>query len=205
MTKIKICGLSREEDIIAVNETMPDYIGFVFAESKRRISREKALELKKLLNPNIKAVGVFVNAPITEVANCCADNTIDLIQLHGDESDEYMAQLKSITDKPIIRAVRVRSTEDIMKADHLPCDYLLFEAYIKDQYGGSGVTFDWSLIPKIEKPFFLAGGLDRTNINEAVRQCDPYCLDISSGVETNWRKDNKKIKEIVTIVRSITK
>ena len=110
MTKIKICGLSREEDIIAVNETMPDYIGFVFAESKRRISREKALELKKLLNPNIKAVGVFVNAPITEVANCCADNTIDLIQLHGDESDEYMAQLKSITDKPIIRAVRVRST-----------------------------------------------------------------------------------------------
>lgn len=205
MTKIKICGLSREEDIIAVNETMPDYIGFVFAESKRRISREKALELKKLLNPNIKAVGVFVNAPITEVANCCADNTIDLIQLHGDESDEYMAQLKSITDKPIIRAVRVRSTEDIMKADHLPCDYLLFDAYIKDQYGGSGVTFDWSLIPKIEKPFFLAGGLDRTNINEAVRQCDPYCLDISSGVETNWRKDNKKIKEIVTIVRSITK
>ena len=205
MTKIKICGLSREEDIIAVNETMPDYIGFVFAESKRRISREKALELKKLLNPNIKAVGVFVNAPITEVANCCADNTIDLIQLHGDESDEYMAQLKSITDKPIIRAVRVRSTEDIMKADHLPCDYLLFDAYIKDQYGGSGVTFDWSLIPKIEKPFFLAGGLDRTNINEAVRQCDPYCLDISSGVETNCRKDNKKIKEIVTIVRSITK
>ena len=205
MTKIKICGLSREEDIIAVNETMPDYIGFVFAESKRRISREKALELKKLLNPNIKAVGVFVNAPITEVANCCADNTIDLIQLHGDESDEYMAQLKSITDKPIIRAVRVRSTEDIMKADHLPCDYLLFDAYIKDQYGGSGVTFDWSLIPKIEKPFFLAGGLDRTNINEAVRQCDPYCLDISSGVETNWRKYNKKIKEIVTIVRSITK
>ena len=205
MTKIKICGLSREEDIIAVNETMPDYIGFVFAESKRRISREKALELKKLLNPNIKAVGVFVNAPITEVANCCADNTIDLIQLHGDESDEYMAQLKSITDKPIIRAVRVRSTEDIMKADHLPCDYLLFDAYIKDQYGGSGVTFDWSLIPKIEKPFFLAGGLDRTNINEAVRQCDPYCLDISSGVETNWRKDNKKIKEIVPIVRSITK
>ena len=205
MTKIKICGLSREEDIIAVNETMPDYIGFVFAESKRRISREKALELKKLLNPNIKAVGVFVNAPITEVANCCADNTIDLIQLHGDESDEYMAQLKSITDKPIIRAVRVRSTEDIMKADHLPCDYLLFDAYIKDQYGGSGVTFDWSLIPKIEKPFFLAGGLDRTNINEAVRQCDPYCLDISSGVETNGCKDNKKIKEIVTIVRSITK
>ncbi len=205
MTKIKICGLSREEDIIAVNETMPDYIGFVFAESKRRISREKALELKKLLNPNIKAVGVFVNAPITEVANCCADNTIDLIQLHGDESDEYMAQLKSITDKPIIRAVRVRSTEDIMKADHLPCDYLLFDAYIKDQYGGSGVTFDWSLIPKIEKPFFLAGGLDRTNINEAVRQCDPYCLDISSGVETNGCKDKPKMKEIVTIVRSITK
>lgn len=205
MTKIKICGLSREEDIIAVNETMPDYIGFVFAESKRRISREKALELKKLLNPNIKAVGVFVNAPITEVANCCADNTIDLIQLHGDESDEYMAQLKSITDKPIIRAVRVRSTEDIMKADHLPCDYLLFDTYIKDQYGGSGVTFDWSLIPKIEKPFFLAGGLDRTNINEAVRQCDPYCLDISSGVETNGCKDKPKMKEIVTIVRSITK
>ena len=205
MTKIKICGLSREEDIIAVNETMPDYIGFVFAESKRRISREKALELKKLLNPNIKAVGVFVNAPITEVANCCADNTIDLIQLHGDESDEYMAQLTSITANPIIRAVRVRSTEDIMKADHLPCDYLLFDTYIKDQYGGSGVTFDWSLIPKIEKPFFLAGGLDRTNINEAVRQCDPYCLDISSGVETNGCKDKPKMKEIVTIVRSITK
>ena len=205
MTKIKICGLTRAEDIIAVNETMPDYIGFVFAESKRRINREKAMELKKMLNPNIKAVGVFVNAPIAEVVNCCADATIDLIQLHGDESDEYMAQLKSITDKPIIKAVRVSSMEDIVKADQSACDYLLFDTFIKDQYGGSGETFDWSLLPKIEKPFFLAGGLDRTNINEAVRQCSPYCLDVSSGVETNGRKDNKKITEIVTIVRSITK
>ncbi len=205
MTKIKICGLTREEDIIAVNETMPDYIGFVFAESKRRINREKAMALKKLLNPNIKAVGVFVNAPISEIVNCCADNTIDLIQLHGDESDKYMAQLKSITDKPIIKAVRVSSMEDIVKADQSACDYLLFDTFIKDQYGGSGETFDWSLLPKIEKPFFLAGGLDRTNINEAVRQCSPYCLDVSSGVETNGRKDNKKIAEIVMIVRSITK
>lgn len=205
MTKIKICGLSRTEDIIAVNEAMPDYIGFVFAESKRRVSIAQAKELKALLDPKIKAVGVFVNAPIEMIVSCCNEGIIDLIQLHGDESKEYIEILKAETGKPIIKAVRVKNRADIIDAEDCPCDCLLFDTYVKDQFGGSGEQFDRSLIPKRSKTFFLAGGLDSRNIIEAVKRCDPFCVDISSGVETDGFKDKVKIKEIVTIVRSISK
>ncbi|MFA0815006.1 MAG: phosphoribosylanthranilate isomerase [Anaerofustis sp.] len=203
MTKIKICGLRRSEDIAAVNEAMPDYIGFVFAESRRRITKETARELKHLLDPNILSVGVFVNATLHEIMDICSDGIIDLIQLHGDESEKYTETLRSECGLPIIKAVRVASRQDILSAEHFPCDYLLLDTYQKDAYGGSGITFDWGLIPSIEKPYFLAGGLNEENIAAAIKTCRPYCVDVSSGAETDGYKDREKIKRIVQTVRSI--
>ena len=202
MTKIKICGLTRYQDIEAVNECQPDYIGFLFAPERRRtVTAETAGTLKSFLDKNIKAVGVFVNNDIDFVIHLAQKGTIDLIQLHGDETEEYIHFLKQHTNLPIIRAVRVKTAEDILKADTLPVDYLLLDTYAPNAYGGTGKTFDWSMIPSIKKPFFLAGGLRIDNIAQACHS-DAYCLDLSSGAETNGVKDKKKIEELIRIVRS---
>ncbi len=201
MPKIKICGLKRMEDIEAVNEYKPDYIGFVFAGKKRYIEPRTAHVLKQNLSPGIKSVGVFVNADTEFVANLAAEGTIDMIQLHGDEDAEYISRLREKTDAPIIKAVRVRAVSDIYECEKLPCDYMLFDTFVKDSYGGSGVTFDWRMIPKVSKPFFLAGGLSEKNI-AAAAGINPFCLDISSGVETDGFKDREKIKKVIEIVRS---
>lgn len=202
MTKIKICGLSREQDIEIVNEVLPDYIGFVFAKSSRNVSFQQAKEMKRLLDKRISAVGVFVNAAPDEIIQLCKANIIDIIQLHGDEDISCITALKNDVPNPIIKAVRVQSTRQILEAQSLPCDYLLLDTYQKDVYGGSGKNFDRSLIPKLKKPFFLAGGLSAGNIKNAITDCRPYCLDVSSGVETDGVKDRDKIKEIIRIVRS---
>ena len=183
MPKIKICGLKRLEDIYAVNEYKPDYIGFVFAGKKRCISPELAYELKQNLDKSIKAVGVFVNAEV-------------------DEDNEYIKELRSKTSAPIIKAVRVKSAEDILVSENIQCDYLLLDTYADNAYGGTGETFDWNIIPKISKPFFLAGGLTSENIAIATK-VNPYCLDISSGVETDGFKDKTKIEKAIKIVRSV--
>lgn len=201
MTKIKICGLSRPEDITAVNQVLPDYIGFVFAKSRRQITREKADYLKKLLHPSIKTVGVFVNEEIDNITCICRNKTIDLIQLHGDEDENYIKALRKACTNPVIKAVRVRNPEDIKRAEHLNCNYLLLDTYTKYQYGGSGISFDWSMVNKISNPYFLAGGIHSGNILDAVRRCNPYCIDVSSGVETDGYKDADKIIEIVTKIR----
>lgn len=197
--RIKICGLSRPEDIEAANEIGPDYIGFVFAKSSRQVSREKAAGLKEMLDSRIKAVGVFVNAPEREIL----DNTpiIDMIQLHGDEDEAYIRSLKEHTSKPIIKAVRVRSQEDILKARKLPCDYLLLDTFTKGQYGGCGRQFDWSMIPELKKPYFLAGGICMDNIKEAAA-LGAFCIDVSSAVETDGKKDRTKMKAIVEALRN---
>ena len=202
MAKIKICGLIRVQDIEAVNEVLPDYIGFVFAESFRRVNHSQAKEMKRLLDERIRAVGVFVNTAQSEIVKLCNDGVIDLVQLHGDEDDRYISELKALIPNPVIKAVRVQSTRQLLQAELLPCDFLLLDTYQKDAYGGSGKSFDRSLIPKLTKPFFLAGGLHAENVAEAIEDCHPYCVDISSGVETDKMKDYKKIKEIVGIVRS---
>lgn len=202
LPKIKICGLKRLEDIQAVNEYKPDYIGFVFAGKKRNITPETAHMLKQNLLSEIKAVGVFVNADIEFILNLVLSGTIDIIQLHGDEDTEYISRLRKKTATPIIKAVRVKSVNDIYSCEKLPCDYMLLDTYVKDSYGGSGVTFDWSVIPKVGKPFFLAGGLTIENLANGART-NPYCLDISSGVETNGFKDKEKIKKAIEIVRSV--
>lgn len=205
MSRIKICGLSRIEDIAAVNEVLPDYIGFVFAESRRQISYEKARLLKDRLNPAIQAVGVFVNEDIGQIVSLCDNGIIDLVQLHGDETVEYVNLLRSLIPNPVIKAVRVRSTEDIMKAEEFPSDYLLLDAYHEDMYGGSGKTFDWSLIKAVKKPFFLAGGIHSDNILDAQSSCQPYCIDVSSGVETDGWKDPEKIRGIVRGIKVTVK
>lgn len=204
MSLIKICGLKRQEDIDAVNEGLPDFIGFVFAESRRRVVPDEAKALRAGLDPSIKVSGVFVNESSEKVADICGAGTIDIVQLHGDEDETYVARLKRLIRNPIIRAVRVKSEEDLRGADNLSCDYLLLDAWDKSQYGGLGKTFDWSLIGNIKKPFFLAGGLNPENISLAARTVRPYCLDISSGVETGGFKDRDKILKTIKLVRSVT-
>lgn len=203
MSRIKICGLKRECDIDYANEFLPDYIGFIFANTKRYVPSELAKKLKARLDSRIKAVGVFVNEDIDlvcDIANC---GTIDLIQLHGDEDEEYINTVKQRTGKPIIKAVRVRSGQQVLTAEKLPCDYLLLDTYRKEQYGGIGESFNWKLIPKtLSKPFFLAGGLNSENILQAENTVKPYCLDISTGVEENGFKSREKIEEIIKLIRS---
>ncbi|HHW00519.1 MAG TPA: phosphoribosylanthranilate isomerase [Clostridiaceae bacterium] len=205
MTKIKICGLTKEQDIDTVNVAFPDYIGFVFAKSKRQIDQKKAKALKDRLNPSIKAVGVFVNEEIEKIIELCNRQVIDMIQLHGDESEDYIKRLKNYVSNKIIKAVRVKDLNDIKRALEFPSDYLLLDAYHEKEYGGTGKTFDWSVIPHINKPFFLAGGINSGNIVNAIERHKPYCIDISSGVETDGYKDPKKIMDIVAQVRGLNK
>ena len=202
-TRIKLCGLTRREDILAVNAWRPDYIGFVFAPGKRRLTGREAYELKKLLLPEIPAVGVFVNSPMEDIMALAENKTIDLIQLHGDEDRDYIQELKKrmAPGIPIIRAIRVRQAQDMKDAQDLPADFLLFDTYTKGAYGGSGKTFDWSMIPDIKKPWFLAGGIDASNIKQAMKT-KAFCLDLSSSVETDGKKDPEKIKDIIQTVRS---
>ena len=204
--RIKICGLSRFADIMAVNEAMPDYAGFVFARSSRQVTADKARQLKRELEPGIQAVGVFVNATIHEIRRLAGEDggpVIDMIQLHGDEDEGYLRRLKRYTSLPIIKAVRARSREQILEVARLPCEYLLLDTYTKGQYGGSGRSFDWELIPELSKPYFLAGGIQPGNLKDAVAR-HPYCVDVSSGVETEGRKDRGKILKMVRTLRKLT-
>ena len=157
MIKIKICGLTRKEDIEAVNRWLPDCAGFVFARSRRRVTPEQAAVLKAALDPRIKAVGVFVNEPLPSIVRLCDSGVIDMAQLHGDESAAYIRKLKEQIDIPLIKTVRVRCAEQVRQAEKLSCDLLLLDTYQKGQYGGVGKTFDYALIPFLQKRFFLAG------------------------------------------------
>lgn len=205
MTKIKICGLKREEDIAFVNEYLPDYVGFVFAGEKRRIDDETARKLKLLLNPVIPVIGVFVNEDINHIVKLLKENIIDMVQLHGDETSEDITKLKKLVDCPIIKAVHVRSTEDITKAKDLPVDFLLLDTYVDGMHGGSGTEFDKSLIPDKMGRYFMAGGLNASNLNDVLEKYSPYAVDLSSGVETDGFKDKNKIKEVIEIVRNFNK
>ena len=201
MTKIKICGMMRPEDISAVNEAEPDYAGFIFAPGRRRtVSHSSAAEMRSLLSGKIKAVGVFLDNDINEIVSLCDAGTIDLIQLHGNENEEYIRRLRSFTDKPIIKAVSVRTGNEPLIADMLPVDYLLLDTYHAANPGGTGEGFDWGLIPELSKPFFLAGGIGTDNIRSALRW-GAYGIDVSSGAETGGVKDRRKILELVKIVR----
>lgn len=198
MTRIKLCGLTRPCDIEAVNELNPEYIGFVFAQKSRRyITAEKAEELKKLLHPDIETVGVFVNENVETVARLLSGGIIDIAQLHGSEDENYIGQLRKLTDKSIIKAFRIESEQDIINAQNSYADFVLLDS----GNGGTGTVFDWELLMNISRPYFLAGGLDNSNIQDAVRRLNPYAVDVSSGIETDGLKDKNKMTEFVDIVR----
>ena len=197
MTEIKLCGLSRDSDIRVANELKPQYIGFVFApKSKRYVKPEKARELKQMLAPNIKAVGVFVNEKPETIAAFLNNGLIDVAQLHGDESDDYITQLRKYTERSIIKAFRIKTTEDIADAKQSSADYVLL-----DSGAGTGAAFDWNLIHSIQRPYFLAGGLQSGNVRAAIRTLHPFAVDVSSGIETNGVKDKTKMAAFVAAVR----
>ena len=198
-TKIKICGLRRREDILAVNEAKPDYCGFIieFPSSFRSVTADEVRELVKELDPEIRPVGVFVNAPMELVRTLLDDGTLALAQLHGQEDESYIRELKTYTDKLIIKAFSIKTAEDIEKALQSPADYILLD----QGGGGTGKTFDWSLIPEIQRPFFLAGGIGASNLGQAIREIHPYAVDLSSSVETDGVKDPEKIRKLMETIR----
>lgn len=197
--KVKICGLFRDCDVDAMNEARPDYIGFVFAKSRRQVSEEQAARMRARLYPSIVPVGVFVNAPVEQVVRLLEQGVIEAAQLHGGESDNYIRSLKSRTEKPVVQAIRVDSADDVARAQSSPADFVLFD----NGAGGTGEVFDWRLLAHSEKPFFLAGGLHAENVEQAIRQTHPYAVDLSSGAETDGVKDREKIMEIVRRIRHV--
>ena len=197
MTKIKLCGISRLCDIEGVNELKPEYVGFVFAQkSKRYVSPELAAQLKSRLSKDIQAVGVFVNEPVEQVARLLLEHTVDIAQLHGNEDEDYIERLRGLTDKPIIQAFRVEQEGDLLHIESSSADYVLL-----DSGAGSGETFEWKLVQNIKRPFFLAGGLDVSNVSDAVCKIHPFAVDVSSGIETDGQKDKEKMAAFVAAVR----
>ena len=193
MCRIKICGLKTQEDIDIVNQYLPDYIGFNFAPvSKRAIKPEQAQKLRARLDQKIKAVGVFQNAEIAKIEEVCKEGIIDLIQLHGEEDQDYIDQVKKL-GLPVIKAYKIKDRmPELLKSDYILLD---------NRYGGSGQSFDWGLINFDLDKTFLAGGINIDNILFA-KKLKPYCLDICSGAETNDKKDKTKIKQLIKAVRN---
>ncbi len=197
MVKVKFCGIKRIEDIDICNELKLDYIGFVFYDkSKRYIKPIDAKVLKGNLDKNILAVGVFVNEEINKIVEIVNEGIIDLVQLHGDEDDEYIRHLKEKTKAPTIKALKILSKNDILEANESIADYVLL-----DSGAGTGITFDWELIKGINRDYFLAGGLDANNVAEAIETLNPFAVDVSSGIETDGSKDRNKMFKFIGKVR----
>lgn len=199
MTKIKLCGIQRYEDIDVVNELLPDYIGFVFAKKgKRFISYDMAKALKKRLDKRVKAVGVFVNESIENIIYLVRNDIIDLIQLHGDEDREYISKLKKYVNTPVIKAFRIKSKSDINNLYKEGSDFILFDAG-----AGDGKTLDESILKDFKDDYFLAGGLSPENIYEKITALHPFGVDVSSGIETDGKKDADKMRKFVKLVREV--
>ncbi|SEL68747.1 phosphoribosylanthranilate isomerase [Butyrivibrio sp. ob235] len=206
MTKTKFCGLTRPEDIKIVNRLKPDYIGFVFfKKSKRNVEPEEAKKLKEKLDSNIKAVGVFVDEKPEFIAGLANENIIDTIQLHGNEDEKYIGQLRKLTAAKIIKAFQIKNynctkngTEDFLEeVQTSSADMVLI-----DSGQGTGTAFNWEILKQITRPYFLAGGINTENIEEAVTDIKPYAIDVSSGIETDGVKDEEKMSFIISIIRN---
>jgi len=199
MTKVKICGLRRPCDIEYANILKPEYIGFVFAKSSKRcVTADEAGKLKKALDKNIIAAGVFVNEKPEVIADICGRGIIDIIQLHGNEDEEYIALVRKLTDKKIIKTFKIETKNDIILAEKSSADYVCL-----DNGKGTGKNFDWSLLEGICRPYFLAGGLDEKNVKEALKKFRPYAVDTSSNVEgSDGYKSFEKMKRFIETVRS---
>lgn len=217
--KVKMCGISKVETIPAVVEAKPDYMGLVFAPSKRQVTVDQAKTLVEALhkqytkrynngteqsnNDEIKTVGVFVNETLDNLVTIATDANLDVVQLHGDEDEAFIQSLKERTSVEVWKAVQIRSAADAETWIDSSADMLLFDAYHKDERGGTGEVFDWSCLDEFERPFMLAGGIDSTNVARAIRTVRPYGIDISSGIEIDGVKDDEKIKAFTNIVRTI--
>jgi phosphoribosylanthranilate isomerase len=198
MTKVKFCGLTRECDIEYANLLLPDYIGFVFAKkSRRHVLANRAKTLKKLLDTRISSVGVFVNEPFEQVALMLNQRIIDLAQLHGQEDEAYIKKLRTLTDKPIIKALSVANVPDLLAAEKSSADYILFD----NDCGGTGKSFNWNLLCSFQRPFFLAGGICVENIEPALTMVHPYAIDVSTGIEIDGVKDYSKMERLMQAVR----
>lgn len=221
--KIKMCGISKVETILAIVDAKPDYMGLVFAPSKRQVTVDQAKILVSELHKQyanrynrdviqwsndvvqefIKTVGVFVNETLDNLVTIATEVNLDAVQLHGDEDEAFIQSLKERTNVEVWKAVQIRSAADAEKWIDSSADMLLFDAYHKDERGGTGEVFDWSYLDEFERPFMLAGGIDSTNVARAIRTVRPYGIDISSGIETEGVKDDEKIKAFTNIVRTI--
>ena len=217
--KVKMCGISKVETIPAVVEAKPDYMGLVFAPSKRQVTVDQAKILVEELhrgyakkygsdtehdkNDTIKTVGVFVNETVDNLVTIANEANLDAVQLHGDEDETFIQSLKERTNVEVWKAVQIRSAADVEEWIDSSADMLLFDAYHKHERGGTGEVFDWSSLDAFERPFMLAGGIDSTNVARAIRTVRPYGIDISSGIETNGLKDDEKMKAFTNIVRTI--
>lgn len=223
--KVKMCGISKVETIPAVVDAKPDYMGLVFAPSKRQVTVDQAKTLVEELHKQyanrynrdaeqcsnqtlihqefIKTVGIFVNEMLENLVTIATEVNLDVVQLHGDEDEAFIQSLKERTNVEVWKAVQIRSAADAEAWIDSSADMLLFDAYHKDERGGTGEVFDWSCLDEFERPFMLAGGIDGTNVARAIRTVRPYGIDISSGIETEGVKDDKKIKAFTNIVRTI--
>ena len=210
--KVKMCGISKVETIPAVVEAKPDYMGLVFAPSKRQVTVEQAKILIEELHKQcinhydtkvVKTVGVFVNETLDNLVRIADTANLDAVQLHGDEDEAFIQSLKERTNVEVWKAIQIRTAADTEKWIDSSAEMLLFDAYHKDERGGTGEVFDWSSLDAFERPFMLAGGIDSTNVARAIRTVRPYGIDISSGIETNGMKDDKKITAFTKIVKSI--
>ena len=217
--KVKMCGISKVETIPAVVEAKPDYMGLVFAPSKRQVTVDQAKTLVEELhkqytkrynngaeqsnNDEIKTVGVFVNETLDNLVSIATETNLDAVQLHGDEDEAFIQSLKERTNVEVWKAVQIRSAADAEAWIDSSADMLLFDAYHKDERGGTGEVFDWSCLDEFERPFMLAGGIDSTNVARAIRTVRSYGIDISSGIETDGVKDNEKITAFTKLVRTI--
>ena len=197
MTKIKFCGLKTLDDINCANELCPEYVGFVFApKSKRYITPAQAKKLRGTLSEKISAVGVFVNENISAVAEILNAGIIDAAQLHGNESDTYIKNLRGVTDKIVIQAFQIKTADDIATAEKSFADFILI-----DSGAGGGKVFDWNLVKNLRRDYFLAGGLNPENVSDAIKFLKPFAVDVSSGIETDGKKDFAKMRKFAAAVR----
>lgn len=204
MTAVKFCGMRRVEDIEYANQCRPDYAGFILSDGfKRSVDFGTFYELNTYLDKDIKRAGVFVNEPLENILHCAYNESLDVIQLHGDETEDYIEKLRKVFSGEIWKAGRAKSSEDIEKADRLSCDKLVIDSFSEDCVGGTGKRINTEIVKNAEitKPFFIAGGIAAENIAEIVRDTKPYGIDISSGIETDGFKDINKMKKIMRILK----
>ncbi len=201
MAKLKICGLTCEEDIAAVNEVKPDFAGFVIQVPGRRrsLTAEQVKVLVKGLDKDILPVGVFVNAAPELPISLLRDGTLWAAQLHGEEEEDYIEKIQNLTGKPVIKAFSIKTPEDVQRALRSPADYILLD----QGAGGTGESFDWTLVPPVRRPFFLAGGIGPGNIRSAIGTLHPWAVDMSSSLETEGKKDPEKLRRIVRMLKQI--